>query len=534
MERQNETPAIPDYIHPTIKRKIGDVNYFTNDSNNNVLNNFDDVIPKYDEEHDEVYLEIHPETKGQEYSKIILRENIYEGLNDYGKEYTKKEFVEKKTDFVCNKLLRAVSEQGYDKPSDTQRISVVPLIQGKDVIMQAKSGTGKTTAVLLGALWHLNPECPTLQYIFLTHTRDLAKQTFEIIKKYLPNLNIALCIGEGNKMGGTVGMKKTGSSIAEQRKEVEKAQVIVGTIGRIFDFIVSKQLVKGRLECMRAIVIDEFDDILNDSHQTKCKEGDNALTTIDQVMEIFDYVFRNCHEKFVQRIFFSASIEYGALQKAITLLRDCSNEAFRRVVGYPYIMVLDDTDQTLKGINHFYVLCDDNNAKIETLDDIITNVAFAKAIIFCRTKETAQYVAQFLNEKKQIATKSFTGDLSNDERDLIWKKFKGEITTEEIKIIVTVDIASRGIDVQGLNFVINYDMPRSIETYLHRIGRSGRYGRKGLAINFILNGSGGSRGKMNKEAINETPMIDDINKISNENLITELRSDNLKILNNCT
>ena len=331
--------------------------------------------------------------------------------------------------------LKGIYNYGYEKPSPIQRVAIKPIIDKHDVVIQSHSGTGKTATFIIGLLQIVDSTILEPQCIVISNTRELADQTHKVFKQLSSYTDIKcnLCIG------GDLQHKYTTDSIKEQ--------VIIGTPGRISDLLNKNIINKGTI---KLIIIDEADDVLSNSFRK-------------QIKKIFQQIPKEC-----QVVLVSATIppEMSSLLEHIMK------------PNYLSILVKDD-ELTLDGIKQFYINIDEQY-KLSALMDLYKYMDIGQAIVYCNKKNKADELKYALMEK-DFSTSILHGDLMQKEREEIMIDFRSGKT----RLLITTDILSRGIDIQQVSLVINFDMPKYPQTYIHRIGRSGRFGRKGCAINFV-------------------------------------------------
>jgi superfamily II DNA/RNA helicase len=337
---------------------------------------------------------------------------------------------------IKDNLLRGVYAYGFEKPSIIQHKSIPVLMTGKDVIAQAQSGTGKTGAFSIGSLNNVNEDLKETQIIILSPTRELADQTFKVITELSSYTKITSC----KVIGGT----RVHDCIADLRKV---PQVIVGTPGRIIDMLLKKHIFTQHIQ---TLVIDEADEMLSQGFQ-------------EMIHNIFNYI-----PKTTQVGLFSATFP----EELIDL-----SEKF---MDTPEKILVNKESLTLEGISQYHINVKHHNWKYDVLTDIYNTINIAQCIIYINSKNRLQEIYQQLN-KDDFPVGMIHGSLMTHEREQIMNQFR----QGEIRILLSTDLLSRGIDIQQLSLVINYDLPIQKETYIHRIGRSGRYGRKGVAINFV-------------------------------------------------
>jgi translation initiation factor 4A len=337
-----------------------------------------------------------------------------------------------------NLLLRGIYSYGFEKPSAIQQRAIVPFVNGGDIIAQAQSGTGKTGAFVIGTLLRIDFSVRSCQALILSPTRELAVQTEQVVSR------IGEYIRDGQSFAGIfVG----GTRVQDDMKKIEQGILVaVGTPGRIYDLIKRGCL---RMEKLKVLVLDEADEMLSQGFQ-------------DQVYEIFKYMPRE-----VQVALFSATMPDNVL------------ELTRKFMREPIRILVKKEMLTLDGIKQFYVAVEED-FKLETLMDLYDSVSIAQSVIFCNTRRRVDWLAEEMNKKNH--TVSFMhAEMPKGEREKIMATFRSGST----RVLITTDLLARGIDVQHVSIVVNYDLPPNKENYLHRIGRGGRFGRKGVAINLV-------------------------------------------------
>jgi translation initiation factor 4A len=335
------------------------------------------------------------------------------------------------------KLLRGIYAYGFEKPSPIQSRAIVPILSKTDVIGQAQSGTGKTGTFLISTLQRVDETLKHPQALILAPTRELASQIFNVLESLSSYLDVKLILLVG---GGTR---------REDIRALEDTprQIVVGTPGRVYDMLKNRSLSSKEL---RMFVLDEADEMLSRGFE-------------DQIYEIFQYIPQTC-----QTVLMSATMPPEALK--IT-------EDF---MDNPIKILVQNEELTLEGIKQFYISIEKEAWKLETLVDIYSKLQVNQSIIYCNTKRTADWLVEQLNSR-EYSVKCIHSNMKSDERKSVMQEFRDG----ELRVIIATDIISRGIDVQQVSIVINYDIPPLKDVYIHRIGRSGRFGRKGVAINFV-------------------------------------------------
>lgn len=347
-------------------------------------------------------------------------------------------------DIIClkNKLLRGIYSFGFDTPSPIQKKAILPIMDGRDIIAQAQSGTGKTGAFCLGSLQVVDETQDVTQVIILSPTRELAIQNYDVCKslgQYLP-LRIQLLIG-GTSTDGD-----------KDKLTSEVPHIVVGCPGRVQDMLRRGML---NTKSLKLFVLDEADEMLSRGFK-------------EQIYNIFQYFHND-----VQVGLFSATMPPEVY--AIT-------EKFMR---NPVNILVNSEMLTLDGISQYYIPLEDrvkgdDYAKYETIKDLFKTISLSQSIIYCNSVKRVQDLTDAMNNDGFPVICIHSG-MDDKQRLEAFKRFK----SGEKRVLISSDVTARGIDIQQLSVVINFDIPKSVHTYLHRIGRSGRWGRKGLAINFV-------------------------------------------------
>jgi len=335
-------------------------------------------------------------------------------------------------------LLRGIYSYGFEKPSAIQQRAIKPILDGRDTIGQAQSGTGKTATFVIGALQKVDTQDRNCQALILAPTRELAQQIHKV----------ALALGDYMKVKchSCIG----GTSVREDIDKLKEGQhVVVGTPGRVFDMLSKRHF---RLDSLQVFVLDEADEMLSRGFK-------------DQIYDIFKSLPPN-----VQVCLFSATMAPEILDLTGKFMRDAVR-----------ILVKKD-ELTLEGIRQFYIAIEKEEWKIDTLCDLYETLTITQAIIYCNTRRKVAFLKDQM-EKRDFTISTMHAELDQKERDLIMREFRSGSS----RVLISTDLLARGIDVQQVSLVINYDLPSNLENYLHRIGRSGRFGRKGVAINFVTN-----------------------------------------------
>jgi len=369
-------------------------------------------------------------------------------------------------------LQRAIGDAGFEHPSEVQQNAIPFAMVGQDMIVQAKSGMGKTAVFVIATLQQIevDPENPVVDTLVLCHARELAYQIhreFERFSKYLPNIKARVVYG--------------GVNFNEHKKMIEedKPNILIGTPGRVLHLLNEKVL---KLEGLKRFILDECDDIL-----------ENGLNMRRQVQEIFK---KTPHEK--QVMMFSATIS----DSARTICRKLSRKAEE--------IFVDDKKLTLHGLQQHFVELEESE-KIRKLNDLLDALDFNQVVVFVKTKQRAAALDKML-QKCFFPSMCIHSDLKQEERLDRYRKFK----EYQSRILVSTNLFGRGVDIERVNIVINFDMPTNSNEYLHRVGRAGRFGTKGLAITFV---SGDEDKKILQDVqdrfeVKVTPLPDEIDSAS--------------------
>jgi translation initiation factor 4A len=333
-------------------------------------------------------------------------------------------------------LLRGIYAYGFEKPSAIQQRAIVPCIKGMDVIAQAQSGTGKTATFSISILQQIDTQLKECQALILAPTRELAQQIQKVV--------MAL----GDYMGAQCHACIGGTSVREDMRKLEQGQhIVVGTPGRVFDMI-SRNVLRAR--DIKQFVLDEADEMLSRGFK-------------DQIYD----VFRHLNSE-IQVILLSATMPTEVLEVTTRFMRN------------PIRILVKKEELTLEGIRQFYIAVEREEWKLDTLCDLYETLTITQAVIFCNTRRKVDWLTTKMTER-DFTVSAMHGDMDQKERDVIMREFRSGSS----RVLITTDLLARGIDVQQVSLVINYDLPTNRENYIHRIGRGGRFGRKGVAINFV-------------------------------------------------
>jgi len=348
------------------------------------------------------------------------------------------EICENFSDFgLKDGLLRGIFGYGFERPSSIQSRAIHPMISGRDLIAQAQSGTGKTGAFLISSLQVIDPGIATTQILVLAPTRELAGQIEDVatnLTAHLKSIHVHLSVG--------------GTKVREDQKALQRGpQMVIGTPGRILDHLSRGNLKVDRLQCL---CLDEADLMLSKGFE-------------DAMYDIFEYMPHN-----VQVCLFSATMPQEILTLTQKFMRD------------PVEILVKSTKLSLDGIAQYKIDMEDESWKLDTLFELYSAVSIPQVVIFCNSKHRVEQLADQMN-KKDFTVSFLHGGLSQDERSLRMKEFRSGAS----RVLISTDLIARGIDVHNVQLVINYDFCNDIDNYIHRVGRSGRFGKKGIAINFV-------------------------------------------------
>jgi ATP-dependent RNA helicase DeaD len=344
----------------------------------------------------------------------------------------------------------ALDELGYNEPTPIQEQAIPELLSGHDVIGQAQTGTGKTAAFGLPLLQYLDPDDDSTQAIVLTPTRELCIQVTQALRSYAEHLDIEVVAVFG------------GAPIATQQSRLRKgAHVVVATVGRMMDLISRRSLV---LTSARYVVLDEADEMLD-------------LGFIEDVEKIL----RMCPSG-RQTALFSATMPAPIARLAEAYMYE------------PVTIKITPKQLTVDAIEQAFVEVEPRE-KTDRLIQVLRAEEPEQAIIFCRTKIGAARLDRELRDKG-FRNKALHGDMSQGQRDGVMIQFK----ERGMPLLVATDVAARGLDIEHVTHVINYDLPNNTEIYVHRIGRTGRVGRTGRAITFVTPKQRGEIGVIEREA----------------------------------
>ena len=332
-------------------------------------------------------------------------------------------------------LLRAVAELGYDEPTPIQMRAIPALLDGRDIMGQAQTGTGKTAAFALPMLQGLDLSFKGVQGLVLVPTRELANQVAEAIFQYGKHLNVKVLPVYG------------GQAYARQLGRLERGvHIVVGTPGRMIDLIEKRAL---KLGSVRYLVLDEADEMLDMGF---AEDVDRILSETPDAR---------------QTALFSATMSSVIRGLAQRHMRDAEEISIERKT-----MTVPQTEQ------RYYLL--NEGSKLAALSRLLEIEEMHSTLVFTRTKIGAATLAEQLLTRG-YAAEALHGDLTQDMRETVLRRFRAG----QLQLLIATDVVARGVDIQDVSHVINYDIPYDSEDYVHRIGRTGRAGRSGIAITLI-------------------------------------------------
>lgn len=336
------------------------------------------------------------------------------------------------------KILRGIYSYGFEIPSPIQSKSIISICKGRDIIAQAQSGTGKTASFTIGTLSHINTELNYTQAIVLAPTRELAIQitnVFEAISCMMTNIRIKTIIG--------------GTSILKDLDDTRfnTPHIIVGCPGRVQDMIRRQYIDVTKI---KILVVDEADEMLSQGFLEQIK---NIILKMNSQTQI---------------ALFSATLPSNI------------SEITDKFMQNPINIIVKAESLTLEGIKQFYIAVNNDREKYLTLKDIYHLISVSQCIIYCNS---VNRVIELFNSMKydNFPVSCIHSNMDKNERQESFNDFK----CGSSRVLISSDITARGIDIQQVSIVINFDIPKNVHTYLHRIGRSGRFGRKGCGINLV-------------------------------------------------
>jgi len=338
-------------------------------------------------------------------------------------------------------LLRGIYAYGWDKPSPIQSLAIQPMVQGNDLLAQAQSGTGKTGAFTTASLQIINADHGVPQVLQLSPTRELAHQTFEVasaLARWIPGVKVLKVIGGRSLRDDLQGLR-------------EGAQFIVGTPGRVLH-LMERNSREFPTNYLKVLCLDEADEMLSKGFQ-------------EAMYDVFQFMPQD-----VQVCLFSATMPREVREMTNKFMRD------------PVKILVKAGQLTLDGIAQYYLHCEHEGNKFDYLCALYSEISISQAVIFVNSRDRCEGLYRDLTNN-DFTVSLIHGGMSSEERTLRMKEFKSGSS----RIMISTDLLARGIDCQEVSVVLNYDVPFNSENYIHRIGRSGRFGKKGVAVNFVTN-----------------------------------------------
>ena len=339
-----------------------------------------------------------------------------------------------------DELLRGIYSYGFERPSPIQRLAIRPLIDRRDILAQAQSGTGKTATFAIGSLSIVKQEDNFTQILVLSPTKELSIQSSNVYKSLgdqMKNLRVQTLYGGQN-------MEDFGNNDFSKRLH---PHVICGCTGRVLDMMQRNRITSRKI---KMVILDEADEMLSSGFK-------------EQVYQIFQYFNNN-----IQVALFSATIP-----ESIKPIID-------KIVRNPVRISVKLEQFSLEGIHQYYVAVDDDRQKYMALKDIYSNLSVSSCIIYANSvKRVAELYDAMIEDGFPVCC--IHSNMDRTTRENSFKDFR----QGKFRVLISSNVTSRGIDIQQVGTVINFDIPKCVHNYLHRIGRSGRWGRKGVGINLI-------------------------------------------------
>jgi superfamily II DNA/RNA helicase len=335
-------------------------------------------------------------------------------------------------------LLRGIYSYGFEKPSNIQQIAIKPALDKRDLIAQAQSGSGKTGTFTISILELININVNQTQAIVVAPTRELATQisnVFSNIGSFMQNLKIKTLVG-GSPIQRDISYLK-----------YKNPHVIIGCIGRINDMVNRKLL---HIEELKILCLDEADELLSNTFRIQMQQ---LITNINKSAQILIY---------------SATMSNEIINLTNLFMND------------PVKIIVEKEKISLECIEQMFIPLNSDMHKYEMLKYIFEKVSITQCIIYVNDINRVQELTDAMN-KDGFPVCCIHGSCDRADRDNILQDFRNG----KFRVLISSNITARGIDIQQIGVVINFDVPKNVNTYLHRIGRSGRWGRKGMAINFV-------------------------------------------------
>ncbi|AAF24007.1 eukaryotic initiation factor 4a (nucleomorph) [Guillardia theta] len=333
-------------------------------------------------------------------------------------------------------LLKGIYGYGFERPSFIQQRGILPIINKEDVVAQSQSGTGKTATFVIGTLQNLSNIENKIKNLVLVPTRELATQVEQVFKSigFFMKIKTQLLTG-GDRIQIT------------NKEQYKKPQIVIGTPGKVLDSLSKKTYY---IENLEYLVVDEADEMFSRGFKI-------------QVLKIIKYLPLEA-----KIALFSATMPIETL------------EIVELFMTNPVKILVKKDELTLEGIKQFYIAIEKEEWKLDSVIEIYSKIKITQSIIYVNTRRKTEWLANIM-KKYGFDVGYLHGEMLQIDRSSVMKDFRSGL----FRILISTDLVSRGIDIQQVCLVINYDLPKLKEVYIHRIGRSGRFGRKGVAINFL-------------------------------------------------
>jgi translation initiation factor 4A len=347
--------------------------------------------------------------------------------------------IENWDDFnLDDSLLRGIYSHGFENPSQIQKTAILPIIEKRDVIAQAPSGTGKTGAFTIGTLQRLDVSSRTTQALIMAPTHELVRQISKVVSTMSSQMT-----------GVVVKTLVGGTSVTEDASDLRSnvPHVIIGSVGRVCDMIRRKHI---RTKDIKLFVLDEADEMLSGGF-------------LENIYQVFHSMSTD-----IQVAIFSATMPNEMLELTNRFMRN------------PVRITMEAEKLNLEGIQQYYIALPNDASKFETLKDLFGQLSLNQTIVYVNSVNRVIDLYDAMR-KENHSVCCIHSSMTSDER----RKSLDEFRSGSYRVLISSNVTSRGIDIQQVSVVINFDIPRCVHNYLHRIGRSGRWGRKGLAINFV-------------------------------------------------
>jgi translation initiation factor 4A len=344
---------------------------------------------------------------------------------------------------LSTNLLRGIYAKGYERPSDIQQKAIAPLIEGRDLLAQAQSGTGKTATFTIGGLARIDTSLNAVQMVVIAPVRELAEQAEREARTIGQYIGVRV-----HRATGGPPVSADLAVLVQGRGADHVPHVLTVTPGRFYDLLNRKAV---NPETIRVLILDEADQML----AARFREQIHCILSLR----------------------WPATVQVALLSATmIPEIRDVARDLLRD----PVTILLEPDSVSLEGIKQWYIEIPREEHKLDTLCDIYDHLSITQAAIFVNTKQKAEWLAD------QMKRRGFDLDYIHGEMDVKEREERMiEFRAGRVRVLIATDMLGRGVDVQAISIVINYELPLDRENYIHRIGRSGRYGRKGASINLV-------------------------------------------------